>query len=145
MQPRASLVAIGAKRLETRSKPTEHRGLIAIHASKGYSPENREIARTEIFERALFAGGVSHPELYCGQIVAVAELVDCVRVDELRDSPLLTNAERAFGNFSDGRYAYVLQDARPLKKPIPFKGQLGLWEVPSCVVIAMARQLWSAA
>jgi len=32
-QPFASLVALGVKRIETRSWPTKHRGLIAIHAA----------------------------------------------------------------------------------------------------------------
>ena len=35
-QPWASLVAIGAKRIETRSWSTPYRGLLAIHAAKGF-------------------------------------------------------------------------------------------------------------
>jgi hypothetical protein len=34
-QPWATLVAIGAKRIETRSWPTRYRGLLAIHAGAG--------------------------------------------------------------------------------------------------------------
>jgi hypothetical protein len=35
-QPWATLVAIGAKTIETRSWPTSYRGPLAIHAAKGY-------------------------------------------------------------------------------------------------------------
>jgi activating signal cointegrator 1 len=35
-QPWATLVAIGAKRIETRSWPTNYRGPLAIHAAKGF-------------------------------------------------------------------------------------------------------------
>lgn len=38
-QPWASLVAIGAKRIETRSWSTSYRGLVAIHASKRFPDE----------------------------------------------------------------------------------------------------------
>ena len=37
-QPWATLISIGAKRIETRSRSTRHRGLIAIHAEKGLGP-----------------------------------------------------------------------------------------------------------
>lgn len=40
MQPWAMLVALGAKRLETRSWQTHYRGPLAIHASGHLSFEN---------------------------------------------------------------------------------------------------------
>lgn len=43
-QPWASLVACGAKKIETRSWRTHHRGWIAIHAAKGWTGEDREFA-----------------------------------------------------------------------------------------------------
>ncbi len=43
-QPWASLVAVGAKRIETRSWETNYRGTIAIHAAKGWKPIDREFA-----------------------------------------------------------------------------------------------------
>ena len=39
----------------------------------------------------------------------------------------LTSQERAFGDYTPGRYAWLLSDVRPLAAPIPAKGQLGLW------------------
>jgi hypothetical protein len=37
-QPWATLIAVGAKRIETRSWATDYHGQIAIHAAKGLGP-----------------------------------------------------------------------------------------------------------
>ena len=37
-------------------------------------------------------------------------------------------SEEPFGDFSLGPFAWLLEDVKPLIKPIPAKGQLGLWE-----------------
>lgn len=52
-QPWATLVAIGAKRIETRSWSTSYRGPLAIHAGKKWTREDRELLDTY--------GGVSNP------------------------------------------------------------------------------------
>lgn len=57
-QPWATLVAIGAKQIETRSWPTNYRGPLAIHAGKGPStigwPQLNHICnRTEPFRSVL--------------------------------------------------------------------------------------------
>jgi len=35
--------------------------------------------------------------------------------------------ERAFGDYSPGRWAWLLADVKPLTTPIPARGALGLW------------------
>ena len=52
-QPWATLVAMGAKQVETRSWSTAYRGQIAIHAAKGYPKEARELCETEPFKSIL--------------------------------------------------------------------------------------------
>lgn len=52
-QPWATLVAIGAKRVETRSWSTNYRGPIAIHAAKGFPPEARALCDEEPFRSCL--------------------------------------------------------------------------------------------
>ena len=42
----ATLVTIGAKKLETRSWPTYYRGPLLIHAAKGFPPAARAICYT---------------------------------------------------------------------------------------------------
>ncbi len=47
LQPRASLIACGAKQIETRSWAARYRGKIAIHAGKG--TENIDLCKQQIF------------------------------------------------------------------------------------------------
>lgn len=124
-QPFATLVAIGAKRIETRGWKTSYRGELAIHASKGYPKWARELARDATFARALTAGGYDFPhELPLGVVVATCELTVCVPTDQM----FLPKEEAPFGDFSSGRYAWFLADVRPLKEPVPARGALGLWK-----------------
>src|SRR6185369_10465534 len=48
-QPWATLLAIGAKRWETRSWPSNFRGTFAIHAAKGFHADDRRIATDDPF------------------------------------------------------------------------------------------------
>lgn len=43
MQPWATLIVLGHKKIETRSWNTKYRGEILIHASAGKKPANRSI------------------------------------------------------------------------------------------------------
>ena len=47
--------------------------------------------------------------------------------------------ERAFGDYAPGRYAWVLADVLPLPRPVPWRGEQGLFEVPD-VAIERARE-----
>src|SRR3982751_1322426 len=70
-QPWATLVAIGAKRIETRSWSTTYRGEVAIHAAKGFPRDCHELCATEPFLSVLKAAGFTHTrELPTGVIVA---------------------------------------------------------------------------
>lgn len=91
-QPWATLVAIGAKRMETRSWSTSYRGLLLIHAAKGLGPVGGKkglaaLADTETFFRAFVAAGMTTrsstleslvAQFPLGAIVAVCNLLDCV-------------------------------------------------------------------
>src|SRR5262245_18042005 len=52
-QPWASLIAIGAKKIETRSWPTNYRGLVAIHAAKRFQEPERMLVGEHRFMDAL--------------------------------------------------------------------------------------------
>ena len=146
-QPWASLVAIGAKRIETRSWSTSFRGPLAIHAAKGFPGWAQRMCEAEIFRHALVSGGeaVAEPSISLprGSILCYCTLLDCLPMEAFRCLPgvfddypeLDTPQERAFGDFdvldsSNGRrrYAWVLESVLPLAIPIPAKGALGLWE-----------------
>lgn len=134
MQPWASLVAIGAKRLETRSWQTRHRGKLAIHAAKAFPTNARQLCWQEPFRSVLGQAGMAGPdELPCGMVLATCELVTIVRGGRpaaLAVAALLPVSphELWFGDFSPGRYAWVLDEIKPLAAPVPARGALGLWE-----------------
>jgi hypothetical protein len=162
-QPWASLVAIGAKKIETRSWYTNYRGPLAIHASKRFLLDARMLCWSEPFLSALEPAGWN-PELFpqkvlpLGAIVAVCNLVECCRIYtesyKTRAPGLYTfhgwlpkpagypvmkyyaslpeEPELAFGDYTPGRYAWILGDVRQIE-PIPCRGKQRLWDVPQGV------------
>ena len=64
-----------------------------------------------------------------GAVVCTAVLTDCRRCDPT--SIPLDLTELAFGDFTTGRFMWDLDQITPLKTPVPFKGQQGLFEVPN--------------
>lgn len=131
LQPWASLIAVGAKKVEIRSWKTDYRGPLAIHASKAFPKENRNL--TAIIPE------LKGEELYFGHIITVVNLVDCARVeswDEEREQALLVGNNRdyyiegrefLFGNYTPDRYGWILENITPIE-PIQAKGRLGLWD-----------------
>lgn len=143
-QPWASLVALGAKTIETRSWFCAFRGPVAIHASKGFPLACRELCLDEPFRSAL--GGAQGDALPLGRIVAVARLAGCFRFGH--DDPLAgrggTEHEADFGDYSKGRFGFVLADIVALPEPIPARGMLGLWAINDGLRAAIATQIPAA-
>lgn len=149
-QPWATLVALGAKKIETRSWSTSYRGEILIHAAKGFPREVQEMCADEPFLAVLKAAGFTNTkELPRGVIVAVARLVAVKRTEEIRC--VASEQEQAFGDYSPNRYGWLLADVRALKTPVPAAhvdrdgstkpgGALGLWSVPQVLIDLIAGQ-----
>jgi len=123
-QPWASAIALGHKRIETRHWTTNYRGPIAIHAAKRFQRDQRVFAATE---RTL---GRMPARLPFGAIVAIAYLDEIVPTEQLAPSPI----ERMYGDYSPGRYGWVLESIRALAEPIPFIGRQGLFNIPDEVL-----------
>jgi hypothetical protein len=51
-----------------------------------------------------------------------------------------TAQERAFGDYSEGRWAWVTDSLFRLPKPIPFKAKQGLCDVGPNVVVEIREQ-----
>ncbi len=139
MQPWASLIVTGAKKIETRSWATKYRGLLAIHASKKWNPDQASKLSIWQFQGGLAPlvgkpldltgsswSGVMDYDLPRGAILATCELVDCIPTDDLTQKQIGTDAP--FGDFSLGRYAWILENVKPLEVPVPAKGALSLWD-----------------
>ena len=122
-QPWASLIALGAKRFETRSWKPNWRGTLVIHAGKELSVDTRD----RVFMGLLREAGI--PDVYklpLSAAVAVCELKSVYRTTDIVDR--ITDRERAFGNYQPNRAAWFLENVRPLLPPIAVKGQQGLWD-----------------
>lgn len=137
-QPWATLVAVRAKKFETRSWGTSYRGPLAIHAAKGLGPIGGVNALVDYFHRSPFYQALTAAEyqsardLPLGAIVAVCTLAE---VYEIRDNGLWANQslhtlpsepERSFGDYTPGRFAWRLTDVQTLAAPLPFSGAQGL-------------------
>lgn len=151
-EPWASLVAEGAKRVESRSWGTTYRGELAIHAGQKLTRDDIEIAVAYIEEwgvlpacESMLRGWPRVKDAFRetrGRVIAIATLVACVPTERVRamDYPrgapflhedgrlLISEMERDLGNYGAGRWAWVLADVRRLREPAPATGTLGLWD-----------------
>lgn len=133
-QPWATLMAIDAKRVETRGWNTNYRGWVAIHASKGFPMECRNLCYRSPFGLAM-ANYVSPEDLPLGQIIAVTEIIDTRRTEYIGTSSL-SEQELALGDYSPGRYAIFTRGVRRLKQPITIKGALSIWRLSNPITEA---------
>ena len=151
--PWATLLVCGAKRVETRSWPIKHRGPLLIHAAKLWRPGFRQLCRTEPYRSALRAAGYVETgnrnwNLPFGAIIGLIHVRECVPVEKVDVHPVpgtsswvahfapnpvgvtISTTEEAFGDYSDGRYAFLTEKAVRFVKPIPYPGRQTLFDVP---------------
>lgn len=134
-QPYADAIVEGIKKYETRSRRTNIRGRVAIHAGK------KKLKAPALFRRLweLLGGNPGRyrgswlyylengvPSQRFGAVIGTVEIVDCVPVEEIVEK--LNETERLLGDYSPGRFAWVLKNQRRLERPIMARGQLGFWE-----------------
>lgn len=115
-QPYAQAIVLGLKKFETRSWPTKYRGKLAIHAS--LKPLSKE--------RKLLVEKYNIKDCALGEVIAVVDLVDCILMtDEFIKAQ--SEAERDFGDWHVGRFAWKLENIKVLKNPVKLSGKQGLW------------------
>jgi hypothetical protein len=123
-QPWIHAILREGKDIENRSWRRNFRGWVALHASarpqhNAQFPSSRRIPDLNTLDYSAICG--------------VARLVDIVT----------KSRSKWFWRPDDGsvNYGWVLGDVTALKKPIPCKGALGLWEVPPPIFREIQRQL----
>jgi len=142
-EPWASLIMCGAKTIETRSWYTKYRGPLLVCAAKGGLPiyELINLLSQTAFLKGLaplvglplnLKGDIPVPypkivDLNHGKALTVVNLVDCKKTDDLMQREFVD--DKPFGDFSCGRYAWILKDNRPVK-PFRVKGHQGFFQVP---------------
>lgn len=143
-QPWASLMALGAKRIETRSWWTRRRGDVVICAAKNWNRTVRDTIASPVFASELRRAGLTEDDLrgVCGHALCVVELRTCARIDNNSvTAPFIlingkdsyevfqTPHELEFGDYSHGRFAWLTDNLRVLRKPVPIIGKQGLWKL----------------
>ena len=111
IQPWATLINDGKKTIETRSWATKHRGLLGIHAGM------------KVDKDACRRFGYDPKTIRRGAILCTCTLVDCVQF------PNLLIKSDLYGDFTAGRWGWILKDIKPLPEPIPAKGGLSVWNL----------------
>ena len=114
-QPWAWAILYAGKRIENRSWYTPHRGKIYIHAGLSVDRE----AVTDLSE-TIRAVAEPRPIAYCGGLIAIATLRDCVLPEDV------ANEQRSWAT---GPWCLVLDEVEPLIEPIALKGALGLFPI----------------
>ena len=90
------------------------------------------MAATGSFRRALLAAGyVDAAQLPTGVIVATANLIEVIPTEQ----SVVGSIEREFGDYSPGRFGWWLHEVRRVVNPPACRGMLGLWELPTDVLI----------
>lgn len=142
-QPYAYATVAGLKHYETRPRRTNIRGRVAVHAGK-------KVLRNHDLYTKLWEMTGHDPDKYTGSalyytecgirtdygaVVGTVEIVDCVPVEEIMDK--LTPLEMALGDYSPGRFAWVLENPVMFNLPIPARGQQGWWnwDVSGCAKV----------
>ena len=142
-QPWASLIACGAKQIETRSWATSYRGWLGICAAKMFPLPARFLCGREPFTGTLIRAGYGDPrDLPLGAVLVIVNLT-CILTVTRALLANLSEEERAFGNYALGRRAWCSADTVRLPRPILCRGRQGLWsdeELAERVQLALGRK-----
>lgn len=125
LEPWASLIKEKVKFVETRSWKTSYRGELYIHASLRKVTKKEEKINTLV-------NLLKNNDFKYGYIIAKCNLIDCIYMDDKYLGNIQKNKiEHMCGEYSIGRYAWILGDIEILHTPIPAKGKLSIWNFNS--------------
>jgi hypothetical protein len=122
-QPFAELVISGKKSIELRNWNTSFRGEFLIHAP--IKIRTKDCKRLKI-----------NKKLIVGAIVGKAILFDVKKYNSSSEIEEDRKHHLAGEDFHNKKYGFILKNAKSFRIPIPWKGQLGFFEVnlPKTVV-----------
>lgn len=115
-QPFAELIILGKKTIELRKWNTNYRGELLIHAPLKIRKE--DVKRLKIGKKFV-----------TGAIVGKVEIYDVKKYDSQKQVKSDQKFHFASKNFHDRTYGFLLKNAKAFRVPIPYKGQLGVFEV----------------
>jgi len=115
-QPFADLIISGKKIIELRKWNTNFRGEFLIHAPIKIRVE--DCKRLRITKK-----------LVTGVIIGKVELYDVKKYNSSKEVKKDQKFHLASKNFQDKTFGFKIKNAKPLRIPIPWKGQLGFFDV----------------
>ena len=115
-QPFADLIITGKKIIELRNWNTNFRGEFLIHAPIKIRKE--DCKRLKISKK-----------LVTGAIIGKAELYEVKKYNSVKEVKADQKFHLASKNFHDRTYGFMLKNTKLFRIPIPWKGQLGFFEV----------------
>jgi predicted transcriptional regulator len=115
-QPFADLIVSGKKTIELRKWNTNFRGEFLIHAPIKIRIE--DCKRLKITKK-----------LVTGAIIGKADLYDVKKYNSSKEVKNDQKFHFASKNFQDKTFGFKIKNAKPLRIPIPWKGQLGFFDV----------------
>lgn len=121
-EPWASLIKNKKKYIETRSWKTNYRGEIYIHAGK-------KKIDSSVYERKELIELIGNDEMNYSKIVCKCELVDCIYMTEdyINKIKIEEHQQYICGEYSVGRYAWILKNIEPINSTELISGKLGIW------------------
>ena len=115
-QPFAELIILGKKTIELRKWNTNYRGELLIHAPLKIRKEDAKRLKID-------------KKFVTGAIVGKVEIFDVKKYDSKKQVKSDQKFHFASKNFHDRTYGFLLKNAKAFRVPVPYKGQLGLFEV----------------
>lgn len=130
--PYPELILLGEKPIENRDQPSpwdSYRGPFLIHAGK-----SRSWMGADDWKR--------YPNLSWGAIVGSADLVARLHIDSAWPAEFAHLKDHEHAN---GPHCLIVQNVKRLPKPVPCRGALGIWTVPTDVEALVREQLKAVA
>ncbi len=128
-QPWADTILRHGKDVENRSWATRHRGLIVVHAGK-------QVDRAAFdYIKEVYGIHLSRT-LQTGALLGTVEIVEC-RLGFI-DDPRRSRWHEV------GQYGLYLRRPQCFRRPIPMRGQLGLFDLPEAVMAMVRAELEGA-
>lgn len=125
LEPYASAL-LGPKRLENRRQRMHYRGLVVIHAGL-----SRSMLDTLTPEEILTWPNFDPARLQFGKLIGVVLVTGCDRYE----------GQQQQGPWASGPWCISTRNPIALPEPIPWRGQLGLFDVPDEIILQQLPDL----
>lgn len=133
-------------------------GPLLIHAAKRWTVEEEDLCGSEPFGNALASCNVVHPpcvvtdgqtRMPFGAVIGCVNVRAVISTDRVKWQPgekrffsydqfahqlVISDTEKAFGDYSDGRVAVILDKPQAFRVPVPYTGRQSLFDVPDAMV-----------